>query len=229
MAVYHRGFSGSGVAKEIEMDRSVEHLDRAVAKGRGVILASPHQFCHEIGAAYMCGRHKVVALVRESKGRWRRAMKERWYQATGMDIVPRPRRSSVMADTFAYLRALKSGRILAVTPDVIVPPASGVRVKMLGCNVHLSPGLVLLSMKAKAPLVTSYTHWQKDGRFVLQFTEPVEYSTAGDRMATAAAGLQAWCRQCEGYFCQNPGNWMFWLDKRWTRALRAKRLESPRP
>ena len=78
-------------------------------------------------------------------------------------------------------------------------------------------------MKARAPLVTSYTRWEKDGRFILQFTEPVEYSSAGDRMSTAVEGLQAWCRQCEDHFRESPGNWMFWLDKRWTRALRRKR------
>src|SRR5437016_4186141 len=90
--------------------RGALSLSRPLARGRGVILASPHQFCHELGAAYLSGRHKVVALVRESKNRWRRSMKERWYQATGMDILPRPRQSSLMADTFAYLRILKSGR-----------------------------------------------------------------------------------------------------------------------
>jgi KDO2-lipid IV(A) lauroyltransferase len=229
MAVYHRGFWHSGVPEKIEFGASVIHLDQAVAKGHGVVLASPHQFCHELGAAYINGRHKTVALVREEKDRWRQSMKERWFQATGLDTVPRPRRSSVMADTFASLRVLKSGRLLAVTPDLIVPGASGVPVEMFGRVISLSPGLVLLSMKAKAPLVTCYFHWEVDGRIILNFTEPVEYPQTGDRKKTAVEGLQAWCRQCEGYLRENPGNWMFWLDKRWAWALRTTSPEDSQP
>jgi KDO2-lipid IV(A) lauroyltransferase len=225
MAIYHRGFWNSGVPDQIGFHESVVHLDEAVARGRGVILASPHQFCHEIGAAYINGRHEVVAVVRETANPRREAMKERWYQATGMEIVRRPRRSSIVADTFACLRVLKRGRLLGITPDVIVPPAAGVRVRMFGREVCLSPGMVVLAMRARAPLVTCYFRWERGGRLLLHFTEAVEYPAAGERERTAAEGLQAWCRQCEDNFRAHPGNWMFWLDKRWSRALR----EQPSP
>ncbi len=220
MAIYHRGLRNSGVPDKIVCHESVARLDEAVARGRGAILASPHQFCHEIDAAYVNGRHRVVALVRESVSPPREAMKRRWYEATGLDVVRRPRQSSILADTLACLRVLRGGGILAITPDVIVPASKGVQVRMFGCNVCLSPGMVLLAMRARAPLVTSFTHWERDGRHVLHFTEPVEYPAAGDRHRTAAEGLQAWCRRCEEHFRANPGNWMFWLDKQWTRALR---------
>jgi KDO2-lipid IV(A) lauroyltransferase len=222
MAIYHRGFWSSGVPDQIGFHESVVHLDEAVARGRGVILASPHQFCHEIGAAYINGRHPVVAVVRETANPRREGMKERWYEATGMDIVQRPRRSSLMADTFACLRVLKRGRLLAIAPDVIVPPAVGVQVRMFGRDVCLSPGMVVLAMRARAPLVTCYFRWEREGRHLLHFTKAVEYPATGERERTAAEGLQAWCRQCEDHFRAHPGTWMFWLDKRWTRALRER-------
>lgn len=225
MAIYHRGFWNSGVPDQIGFHESVVHLDEAAARGRGVILASPHQFCHEIGAAYINGRHKVVAVVRETANPRREAMKERWYEATGMEIVRRPRRSSLMADTFACLRVLKRRCLLAITPDVIVPPSAGVQIRMFGRDVCLSPGMVVLAMRARAPLVTCYLRWEARGPLRLHFTEAVEYPPTGDRERTAAEGLQAWCRECEKHFRTHPGNWMFWLDKRWTRALR----EQPSP
>jgi lauroyl/myristoyl acyltransferase len=220
MATYHHGFWNSTLPERMSFDASIIHMDEAVARGRGVVLASPHQFCHEMGGAYISGRHKLVAVVREGKSRPREAMKRRWYEATGMDVVQRPRRSSLLADTFACLRVLKSGRLLAITPDVIVKPESGIPVRVLGRTVSLSPGMVVLAMKARAPLVTCYFRWETDGRLVMGFTEPVEYPLAGDRERTIAEGFQAWCRQCENYFRANPGNWMFWLDKRWTRLFR---------
>jgi len=225
MAIYHRGFWNSGVPPRIAFHESVVHLDAAVARGRGAILATPHQFCHEIGVAYISGRHKVVGLVRESKRPLRESMKRRWYEATGVEVMRRPRRSSVAADTFACLRVLKNGRLLAIAPDVILPPAAAVPVRMFGRNVFLSPGMVVLAMRARVPLVTFYFHWERDGRLLLRFTEAVEYPATGDRAQTAAEGLQAWCRQCEEYFRANPGNWMFWLDKGWTRVLRTQPSE----
>lgn len=228
MATYHRGFWKSELPDRISFDPSIANMDLAASRGRGVILASPHQFCHEMGAAYISGRHPAVAVIREGKSRSREAVKQRWYEATGMDTVRRPRRSSVMADTFACLRVLKSRRLLAITPDVIVKPESGVPVRMFGRTVSLSPGLVVLAMKARAPLVTCFLRWQQDGRLVLDFTEPLEFAPGGDsKRASAAEGLQAWCRQCEDFFRAHPGNWMFWLDKRWSRALRSPEPTSP--
>src|SRR5438132_250172 len=51
LAVHEAGFERSGVADLIDLDESVSNLDHAVAAGRGVILAAPHVFCHEICAA----------------------------------------------------------------------------------------------------------------------------------------------------------------------------------
>jgi lauroyl/myristoyl acyltransferase len=223
MAIYHHGFWASGVQNQLEFDESVKHLDDAVARGRGVILASPHQFCHEIGAAYISGRHQVVAMVRETASPQREAMKEQWYRATGMEIVRRPRRTSLRSDVFACLRVLKRGSLLAMAPDVIVRPAAGAPVRVFGRDVYLSPGMVVLAMRAQAPLLTAYLHWSKRGRHVIRFTEALEYAATGDRERTAAEGLQVWCRQFEANVRAHPGNWMFWLDKHWTKALRGPR------
>lgn len=222
MAIYHRGFWTSGVPDRIAFHDSVAHLDAAVARGRGAILASPHQFCHEIGAAYVNGRHKVVAVVRERQDPRREAMKRHWYGATGFEVVGRPRRSSMLADTFACLRVLKAGRLLAITPDVLVSPAAGVSVRMFGRDVCLSPGMMVLAMRARAPLVTAYLRWERGDRLIVHFTEPVEYPVMEDRDRTITEGLQGWCRECEEHFRRNPGNWLFWLDKGWSRALRGQ-------
>jgi lauroyl/myristoyl acyltransferase len=220
MVTYNHGFWNSTLPDRITFDGSVAHLDEAVARGKGVVLASPHHFCHEIGAAFICGRHKVAAVVREAKSRSREAMKRRWYAATGLEAVRRPVRGSIMADIFACLRILKRGGVLAITPDVIVKPESGIPVRMLNRTVHLSPGAVVLAMKAQATLLNVHFRWEQDGRMVIEFGPPIVYSTTGDRERTIKEGLQAWCTECDSYFGSCPSNWMFWLDKRWSRAFR---------
>jgi KDO2-lipid IV(A) lauroyltransferase len=227
LAVYQAGLEGSGVAARLEFDKSVVHLDRAVAKGRGVVLACPHLFCHEMAAAAIHRRHPVVALVRETKDAGRGALKQHWYEATGMETVRRPRESSVVADTLAYLRVLRTGRVLGITPDVLLPADKGLPVWMFGRRVTLSPGAVVLAMRAGAPLVTPLAEWldaepgRRGARIRMYFCEPVEYPAGGDRERTLRDGLQAWCRNVEDYLRREPENWMFWLDKRWARELAA--------
>jgi KDO2-lipid IV(A) lauroyltransferase len=227
LAVYQAGLEGSGVAARLEFADSVAHLDRAVAKGKGVVLACPHLFCHEMAAAAIHRRHPVVALVRESKDPERGALKQHWYEATGMDTARRPRDSSVISDTLAYLRVLRSGRILGITPDVLLPAGKGLPVRMFGRQVTLSPGVVLLAMRAGAPLVTPLAEWldaesgRRGARIRMHFSEPVEYPAGGDREHTLREGLQTWCRSVEDYLRREPENWMFWLDKRWARELAA--------
>jgi lauroyl/myristoyl acyltransferase len=227
LAVYQAGLEVSGVAERLVFDESVANLDRAVAKGKGVVLACPHLFCHEMAAAAIHRRHSVVALVRESKNPERGAIKQHWYEATGMETVRRPRDASVVSDTLAYLRVLRSGRVLGITPDLLLPPDKGLPVRMFGRTVTLSPGIVLLAMRSGAPLVTPLAQWldaepgQRGARIRMWFSEPIEFPAGGDREQTLRDGLQAWCGYVEGYFRREPENWMFWLDKRWTGALAA--------
>jgi len=222
LAVHEAGFERSGVADLVELDESVSNLDRAVAAGRGVILASPHVFCHEIGAAAINRRHRVTALVRESKSPGREALKRRWYEATGMATVHRPRRSSVIGDTLAYLRLLRRGEVLAITPDLVVPASRGVPVVMFDREVHLMPGIVVLAMRSGAPVVTATYGDRVSIRCRITFTDPMWFAPGADPNGAVRRGMQAWCDWFEVYLRQYPENWMFWLDKRWTRVLRTQ-------
>jgi lauroyl/myristoyl acyltransferase len=227
LAVYQAGLEKSGVIDRLPFDRSVTNLDRAMGKGKGVVLASAHMFCHEMAAAAIHRRHPVVAVIRESKDPERDAVKQHWYQATGMETLRRPRDSSVVADTMAYLRVLRNGRVLGITPDVLLPAEKGLPVRMFGRQVTLSPGMVLLAMRSGAPLVTPLPQWldaepgRRGARINMLFCEPIEFPSGGDRERTLRDGLQAWCSSIEAFLRREPENWMFWLDKRWGRALAA--------
>ncbi len=225
-AVYARGFVDSGIAAKITLDDSFAHVEAAIAKGKGVILACPHAFCHELAAAAINRRHPVVALVRESKSSAREAMKARWYQATGMSVVKRPRRASIVADTMSAIRTLRSGAILGITPDVIVAPDKGMTVQLLGRPVALSPGIIMLSMRVGSPIITPWGEWlpgrtSREDRLILRFTPPLEFPARKHTEAEVQAGLQQWCQIYEDRFRRNPDYWMFWLDKSWTKVLQA--------
>ena len=223
MDVYHRGFWRSCVPESIEFDDSVSHLDQAVGRGKGVIVVMTHQFCYELAGAYINGRHKAVALVREQGDPRRASLKAQWYQATGLETVRRPRHSSLAADMYACLTVLNSGRLLGITPDIIVSRSSGIPVEMFGRTVCLSPGFLLLAMRAQAPVLTGHIRWKTRDHLVISFTEPIDYSRTGKELRTRLAdGLQTWCQELERRLLASPQDWMFWLDKRWTGVFRSQ-------
>jgi hypothetical protein len=85
--------------------------------------------------------------------------------------------------------------------------------------------MVVLAMSAGASLVTPLPEWVEAApggrlpRLRMHFSEPIEFPTGGDREHTIREGLQGWWRSIEAYLRREPENWMFWLDKRWTRVL----------
>jgi len=227
LAVYQKGFMESGVGRRVHVDSTVEHLDRALAGGKGVILATAHYFCNEMAAAAVNLRHPILVLVRDSKDPMHQAIKERWYKATGMEIVHRARRTSVMADSLAYLRVLRAGRALAITPDLPMREGKGVPIQLFGRDVILPAGIIALAMRSGSPILNCWGEWIYDAHdrpteAVVRFSEPLTIPRTGDRETDLHAGMQEWGRHFEQNLRQYPENWMFWLDKNWTRVWRSK-------
>ena len=226
--VYTHGIERSGVTDQLELDPdTVRHLDEAVARGKGVVLVSPHMFLHEIVAGLIHRRHPVTAVVRESKDPAWGQIKVRWYNtALGLEMLARPRRSSVAREIGSMLRVLRAGQILGITPDVLTSPRTGVPVRLFARTVSLSPGMILLAMRAGAALVTGRYHWFRDPsapsgeRLRVVVNEPLELPKTSDLEAALRDGLQRWCVAFEAQLRSSPGAWLFWLDKGWTKVLR---------
>ena len=227
IGVHKAGFAGSLADMQVELDpETLPHLEDAVKRGRGVVVATPHLFCYEFGACLIHRRYPVTAIVRESKDAAWGAIKHRWYhEQLGINTVFRPRRGSMVGDLGAVLGVLRRGGLLGITPDVLTSRASGVPVVMFGRTVSLYPGMILLAMRTGAPIVTASGRWFTDPRAPgrerarVVFSEPLELSKRGDRDAAVRDGLQRWCSTFEADLRRAPQDWLFWLDKAWTKVL----------
>jgi len=230
LIIHSRGLAASGVCQRCTFGASVRHLDDAVARGKGVVLISPHLFGYEIAAGVINTRHKLVGLARAGMGS-KAAIKNRWYKALGMDTVNRPRGALSFFSAWSCLEVVRDGHCLGITPDLI-DLRHGVGVELFGRRVHLMPGAFAVAMLTRAPVVSVYGAWNGDHP-VLEFSEPRELqpsrSARGgkDFRDRLQEPMQQWCREFEAYVRRYPENWMFWLDKGWTHLLRAS--GSPHP
>jgi lauroyl/myristoyl acyltransferase len=221
LSTFHYGVAATPVLDEVELDDSVGLLDDAVAEGRGVVLTAPHWSGHELVAAIVSQRHPMVPLVRRAPTLERTARKLKWYNALGMETVLWTSRVSSIKDAVAYLRVLKRGKLLGITPDLLTEPGKGVETCIFGRPARLHGGAFAIAISARVPMIRMSLRWQSDSRVVVMFDRAPLTLDSCDRDAAIRAGMQDWCRWFEEKLRANPENWLFWLDKRWSRFLRA--------
>jgi lauroyl/myristoyl acyltransferase len=221
LATFHRGLAATPVVNEIKFGQTISVLDDAFAEGRGVILTAPHWSGHELAAAVIARRHPMVMLVRQAPTAERADRKAKWYRALGTETILRPKKASTIKDAVAYLKVLKRGKMLAITPDLLADPGQGVDVSIFGRSARLNGGAFALAIAAGAPMIRVSGVWKSDSSVVLTFERAPPPSNNDDREAAIRACVQDWCRWFEAKLRANPENWLFWLDKRWSDFLRA--------
>lgn len=219
LAAFHHGLDATAFPGMIRFDDSVRLLDAAIAEGRGVVFSVPHFSAHELMAASVHRTRPMVFLVRQGATSERSAFKRKWYDALGADIVERPRGASAIKDAVAYLKVLKAGKLLAITPDLLAGPGEGIEARLFGRPVRLHAGPFAIAVMARAPLIRAAPAWQGDDSAVITFYR-APTPDGGDREAAIRAAAQDWCCWFEARLRENPENWQFWLDKRWSRFLR---------
>ena len=221
LATYHHGVAATPVLQEVKFDESVRLLDEAAAEGRGVVITSAHWSGHELVAAMVNRRHPMALLVRQAPTAERTARKLKWYNALGVETVLRPNRASTIKDAVAYLSVLKKGKVLAITPDLLADPGQGVETIIFGRQARLHAGAFALAITANAPMMRPFFRWQSDTSVVVTWERAPSIIDSSDRDAAIRNSAQDWCRWFEEKLRANPENWLFWLDRRWSRFFRS--------
>lgn len=208
------------VAERYRID-ALDPYQRALEHGRGALMVCPHLFGHELLAGAASAKFPVTFIVRRSPNPEYEALKSRWYGALGVEVVYRPQRGADaggLTEMRAAVRALRANRVLALTPDIIRRPGTGVRVRLFGRDVDLPGGAFYLAVRVGAPLFCSFFR-EEGGRYQAWTDEPMAIAVTGDRDRDIAVAAQEWADRFERFVRAHPDMWQFWLDKRWRRWL----------
>src|SRR4051794_20163666 len=218
LSTFHHGLTEQ-LMQEVRFDSSLRLLDSAIAAGRGVVLASPHWSGHELLAAVLGRRHPMTMLVREVPSAERMTRKLKWYKALGVETVLRPVGASSFKEAVIYLKILKRGRLLGITPDILAGPEGQVEASIFRRRARFHGGAFALAISAGAPMIRPTLHREAAKRVVVSFElwEPIQ---AHDPGFAIQAAVQDWCHWFENSLKEAPENWLFWLDKKWSRFLR---------
>jgi lauroyl/myristoyl acyltransferase len=199
--------------------RGREHLDAALAGGKGAILCSAHFGSHEsVFSLLHAGGFPLTTI-----GRWywkytpglssaerrfwdlvyaRRVLRHRQRP----NIEPCPGRVQVAVQAAVALRANEVVTICSDAPPLDTDRARAVEVAFLGWQARLLPGVVTLARLSGAPVLIAFVHRSADYRHqVLEISPPVpmqgETATAFGR---CVAAIDAAIRT-------SPANWFSWF------------------
>ncbi len=137
----------------------VEHIEKGLAAGRGVILALPHLGGWEWGAFWLTGvRHWKVSAVAEALepadlAGWFVALRESF----GLDVIPLGRGAGSLA-----AKALHDNHILCLVSDRDIA-GGGVEVEFFGERTTLPAGPALLALRSGAPLLPTAVYFDDGG------------------------------------------------------------------
>ncbi|MCC2668055.1 MAG: lipid biosynthesis acyltransferase [Armatimonadetes bacterium] len=221
-AVYRSGLRGAGLDGEWLHDpASAERYRQALAGGKGALLVCPHLIAHEIMAGSAAAELPITVLVRKSPEPEYEAVKQRWYAAVGVEVAYRPPKGSQLqslGEMTAALRVLRKNRVLAITPDLVQKPGTGIPVTLFGRTVELPAGAFFLAVRTGAPLLPSFFHREGD-RYRLWTHDPLPINSELERDAAVADAAQQWATLFEQFIREHPDMWQFWLDKRWLKVF----------
>lgn len=186
-----------------------EHVEAAMAKGRGAMLVTAHigsWELHGLAHGWLFGPIGVIARPLDNP-----ALDERLcaLRAQGGNTVIYKRKALA-----TVLRFLREGRGVAVLIDQNVQAHDGIFVDFFGQRAATTTVAAALALKTGCALVPTHTELGADGRYRLVYDPPVEWTATGDRKADVAAITQKLTAVIERWVRDAPEQWL-WMHRRW--------------
>jgi KDO2-lipid IV(A) lauroyltransferase len=181
-----------------------EHVEAALARGRGVLFATAHLGNWELSAfAYGLLSAPMSVLVRPLDNPLVDRLVERRRALSGNRVVEKRRSAR------AILEALAANQAVGILTDQNSSPEEGVFVDFFGTPACAAAGFAKIAAHSGAAVIPGFALWSRaERRFILRFYPEVEI--AGEAEADTAR-IQ---KRLETVIREYPGQWL-WIHRRW--------------
>jgi phosphatidylinositol dimannoside acyltransferase len=181
----------------------VEHIDRALEAGRGIICALPHMGNWDAAGHWLSlNGYRMTAVAEELKPQEVFDLFYRHRRALGMGIVPL---SSTGGAGQALVRLLANNEVITLVADRDLA-GRGVLVEMFGATRKLPAGPAYLSLATGAPISTAAVYTTGDG-WRCRIEPPIEIERTGSMREDVTAVTHVIARQFERAIAAAPTDW----------------------
>jgi KDO2-lipid IV(A) lauroyltransferase len=192
----------------------LDHLFRALAEGRGVVLATGHIGNWELLNAGLSVAGVPISVVV-------RGLDDPRMDSVVTELRTRFGSEVIVRGTTAgrqLVRALGSRRTIGLLIDQDIPSIPGVFVPFFGRPAWTPSGAAMLALRMRSTIVPGFIHRTPDGRHKARIGPPLDMPVEGsleDRVAELTAAATA---AVEWQVRAWPEQWV-WMHRRWrTRA-----------
>lgn len=159
-----------------------EHVEAARAKGRGVIMLTPHLGCFEIAALYYAARHPLTVLYRPPRLRWLQPVMLAGRGRGAMILAP-----TDISGVRKLMVALKRGEGIGVLPDQVPGGGEGVWAPFFGRSAYTMTLVGKLAARSQADVLMVFAERLPKGRGYRLAFMPLAQPLSGGPEAAATA------------------------------------------
>ncbi len=194
---------------ELVLREGFEHLEVALARGKGVVIVGSHVGSFALFPASQAIRGVPASVIlkdisyKPANDFWR-AMQKR----TGIHhIAPRRSKDEIRA-------ALADNRAVVMVVDQHQPKHRAIVCEMFGQLAATSPAPARFAYETGAEVVTAVIFRRPDGRHTMRIEPFALESPYADASANIRHNTERLNRIIEGWIKEAPEQWL-WLHKRW--------------
>ncbi len=215
--MYCFGLSAAQIKQKIALSGS-EHLDKALAEGRGVIAFSAHvgNFIL-IGPRLIAEGYPFSVVARDPKNARIAQLFRDMRQRFGIGSIPdKPKKECIMQS----LRCLRDNGVLFLQIDQNAD-ATDPWVDFFGWLVPTFKGPVVFSLRTGALVLPFFMIRQRDNRLKLVIEPPISLLKADDKEEEIKQNVALLTKVTEQHIRKYPEQW-WWLHRRWKKAKKAQ-------
>ncbi len=191
---------------------NIEHLNTAIAQGKGVILLSAHLGNWELGGAVtgILG-YKIWGVAMPHKDKRVNDFFNQRRESKGVKVIP------VGKAARKCLEALKKGELIALIGDRDFGE-NGARIDFFGKPTFFPEGPAAFSLKTGAPILPVFMIRDKDDGFILKIEKPIEFKASGNNGRDINELILKYKVIIENYIRRYPDQWYmfkkFWIEQK---------------
>lgn len=197
-----------------------EHLDKALARGRGVLCITGHIGCWELMAMFIAS-HYPLAVVGAAI-----------YDPRLDEILVREREqagyrtfSRTAGGTRQILKWFREGGVLGILIDQDTR-VDGEFVDFFGHTAYTPAGPVVLAERTGVPIVPLAIHMNEDFTHTVEVRPEIELQKTGDARADRIANVEKCSKAVEAFIREHPEQWV-WMHERWkTKPVKSALVET---
>jgi len=188
-----------------------EHLDRAVAQGRGVLFVTAHLGNWEL-MAVVCTLlgYRLFPVTRPLDNPWVNRLIDRIRSRHGSTVISKKNESAPRD----LIQGLRAGNCIGILLDQNMAPYDGVFVEFFGRPACTAKGLALIARRTGSPVLPAFIAREADGRHRVMVLPPVEFSHTGDVQQDVVTNTARCTAIIEQMVRRYPDQWL-WMHRRW--------------